>query len=279
MSFIGVDIGGTKIRAARVLGDICQAHSDDLIPNKGTENEVLKVIKRTIQNVLNKNVKGIGVGVPSLVDSELGIVYDVQNIPSWKKVNLKNILESFFNIPVFINNDANCFALGELNYGIGKNLNSFVALTIGTGIAGGIIIEKKIYNGSNFGAGEFGMLSYKDDNFESYCSGQFFTKKYNSKGENLFNLAKAGNKESIKIFNEFGEHLGNLINHVMYTYDPDEIILGGSVSKSYDFFKIGISRSLNKYAYQNSISNLNINVSRDQDIPVKGAASLCLKYL
>ena len=103
MSFIGVDIGGTKVRAVRVLGDISQAHSNDLIPNKGTENEVLEVIKRTIQKVLNKNVKGIGVGVPSLVDSELGIVYDVQNIPSWKKVNLKNILESFFNIPVFIN--------------------------------------------------------------------------------------------------------------------------------------------------------------------------------
>ena len=88
---------------------------------------------------------GIGIGVQSLVDQKLGIVYDVQNIPSWKKVFLKDILESHFNISVFINNDVNCFALGELYYGLGKNLNSFVSISIGTGIAGGIIIDKKLY--------------------------------------------------------------------------------------------------------------------------------------
>ena len=275
MSYIGIDLGGTKVRAARIIGQSCKTYAESLIPKNGTEKEIIDIIKEMISKLLDKNVKGIGIGVPSLVDQKLGIVYDVQNIPSWKKVYLKDVLESHFKISVFINNDVNCFALGELNYGLGKKLNSFVGISIGTGIAGGIIIDKKLYNGFNSGAGEFGMLSYKNKNYEYYCSGQFFEKIHHIKGEYLYNHAKNGDSSAIKIFNVFGEHLGNLLTQVMYTYDPEEIILGGSISEAYGFFKNGIQKSFKNYAYQNSISNLKINISNDPDIPIKGAASLC----
>ena len=275
MSYIGIDLGGTKVRAARIIGQSCKTYAESAIPKNGTEKEIIDILKELISKLLDKNVKGIGIGVPSLVDQKLGIVYDVQNIPSWKKVYLKEVLESYFKISVFINNDVNCFALGELNYGLGKKLNSFVGISIGTGIAGGIIIDKKLYNGFNSGAGEFGMLSYKNKNYEYYCSGQFFEKSHHVKGEYLYNRAKDGDPSAIKIFNVFGEHLGNLFTQVMYTYDPEQIILGGSISKAYGFFKNGIQKSFKNYAYQNSISNLKINISGDPDIPVKGAASLC----
>ena len=113
MSYIGIDLGGTKVRAARIIGQSCKTYAESLIPKKGTEKEIIDIIKEIISKLLDKNVKGIGIGVPSLVDQKLGIVYDVQNIPSWKKVLLKDVLESHFNISVFINNDVNCFALGE----------------------------------------------------------------------------------------------------------------------------------------------------------------------
>ncbi len=279
MSYIGIDLGGTKVRAAKIVGESCQTYAHSLVPNKGSEKEIIDVIKELIYKLLDKSVVGIGIGVPSLVDEKLGIVYDVQNIPSWKKVFLKDILESCFNIPVFINNDVNCFSLGELHFGSGKKLDSFVGLTIGTGIAGGIIINKKLYNGSNFGAGEFGMLAYKEKNYEYYCSGQFFEKIHDVKGEELYVRAENRDKDAIKLFNVFGRHLGNLINQIMYSYDTEQIILGGSVSKSYDYFKEGIQMSLKSFAYQNSISNLKINVSRDPDISLKGAASLCFKTI
>ena len=279
MSYIGIDLGGTKVRAAKIVGESCQTYAHSLVPNKGSEKEIIDVIKELIYKLLDKSVVGIGIGVPSLVDEKLGIVYDVQNIPSWKKVFLKDILESCFNIPVFINNDVNCFSLGELHFGSGKKLDSFVGLTIGTGIAGGIIINKKLYNGSNFGAGEFGMLAYKEKNYEYYCSGQFFEKIHDVKGEELYVRAENRDKDAIKLFNVFGRHLGNLINQIIYSYDPEQIILGGSVSKSYDYFKEGIQMSLKSFAYQNSISNLKINVSRDPDISLKGAASLCFKTI
>lgn len=275
MSYIGIDLGGTKVRAVRIVDQSCETYANSLVPKRGSEKEIIDIIKKLISKLLDENVIGIGIGVPSVVDEKLGIVYDVQNIPSWKKVFLKDILESHFNIPVFINNDVNCFSLGELYFGLGKKVDSFVGLSIGTGVAGGIIINKKLYNGSNIGAGEFGMLAYKDKNYEHYCSGQFFEKIHGEKGEEFYKRAKNGDLDAIKLFNVFGEHLGNLINQVIYTYDPEQIILGGSITEAYDYFKEGIQTSLKSFAYQNSISNLKISVSKDLDIPLKGAASLC----
>lgn len=275
MSYLGIDLGGTKIRIAKIVDQSCQTYAHSLIPKEGSEKEIINIIKKLISKLLDKSVIGIGIGVPSVVDEKLGIVYDVQNIPSWKKVFLKDILETHFNVPVFINNDVNCFSLGELYFGLGKKLDSFVGLSIGTGVAGGIIINKKLYNGSNIGAGEFGMLAYKERNYEQYCSGQFFEKICGEKGEEIYMRAKKGDLDAIKLYNTFGEHLGNLINQVIYTYDPEQIILGGSISEAYDYFKKGIQTSLKNFAYQNSISNLKIVVSKDPDIALKGAASLC----
>lgn len=275
MTYIGVDLGGTKISVARITGQECEKESYSLIPSDGTEAEVLTVVVDTISKVIDKNVKGIGIGVPSVVDQQMGIVYDVQNIPSWKEIPLKAILENHFRLTVHVNNDANCFALGEFYFGQGKEQDSFVGITIGTGIAGGVIINKLLYNGFNTGAGEFGMLPYLDQNFEHYCSGQFFKKVHRIAGEHVFNDAKAGKKEALKIYHTFGEHLGNLIIQVMYTYDPQLIILGGSVSKGFSFFEKGIHSSLERYAYQESVSNLKILVSTDPKIAVKGAAALC----
>ena len=277
MAYLGVDLGGTKVHVAKIVGQSCENSIRALIPNKGTEEEVMDVIIKSISKLMDEDITSIGIGVPSLVDQQLGIVYDVQNIPSWKKIYLKDILETHFNIPVFINNDANCFSLGELHFGTGKEYDSFVALSIGTGIAGGIIINKKLYNGFNSGAGEFGMLDYLDHNFEHYCSGQFFQEVNGIAGEKVFESAKSGDLSSLDLYTTFGKHLGNLIIQVLYTYDPELIVLGGSISKAYPYFKKGIHTSLAQYAYQNSINNLKIIASNDPNISVKGAASLCYK--
>lgn len=275
MAYIGVDLGGTKVHIAKIVNQSCEKSIRSLIPSQGTEEEVLDVIKDAIAKVIDQDAVGIGIGVPSVVDQQLGIVYDVQNIPSWKKVYLKDILEAHFKIPVHINNDANCFSLGELHFGVGRDFDSFVGLSIGTGIAGGIIINKKLYNGFNAGAGEFGMLAYQEDNFEHYCSGQFFENIHSITGQEAFEKANSGDMVALSLYTDFGKHLGNLITQVLYAYDPELIILGGSVSKAYSFFKDGIYSSLEQFAFQNSISNLKIVPSEDSDIAVKGAAALC----
>ena len=86
MSYLGIDLGGTKVRAVKIVDQSCETYSDSLIPKKGNEKEVIDIIKKLISELIDKSVIGIGIGVPSVVDQKLGIVYDVQNIPSWEKV-------------------------------------------------------------------------------------------------------------------------------------------------------------------------------------------------
>ena len=123
---------------------------------------------------MSDHIKAIGIGVPSVVDTHTGIVYDVQNIPSWKEVAIAQKMQELYKLPVLVNNDANCFALGEYHFGKGKGTKSMVGVTIGTGIGAGIIINGKLYCGPNCGAGEFGMIGYLDKVVEYYASGQFF---------------------------------------------------------------------------------------------------------
>jgi glucokinase len=108
------------------------------------------------------------------VDEKEKMVYDVVNIPAWNKISLEAILNKHFKVPVFVNNDANCFALGEFLFGKGRDCGSMAGLTIGTGLGCGLIIDQKLFNGRNGGAGEFGMIPYLAHNFEYYASGQYF---------------------------------------------------------------------------------------------------------
>jgi len=271
---IGVDLGGTKVLTGKVIGDeITELNRKD-IPVNGNKMDVLQSIYNTIRPLISDSIVGIGIGVPSVVDIEKGIVYDVQNIPSWKEVHLKELMEKEFGLPVYVNNDANCFAAGEKYYGEAKECQNFVGLIVGTGLAGGIILNNKLYNGANCGAGEFGMLPYLDHNFEYYCSGQFFQNKYNSNGFELHKKAKESDQTAIQIFREFGQHFGKAIQSILYSYDPEMIILGGSISKAYSLFKESMLEALQSFAYKKSLETLQIRVSERSDIAILGAAAL-----
>jgi len=130
---IGVDLGGTNVRAGRVVQAVID-HAAMSLRDTGDSQSVIDDVCATIERVLTPEVTAIGIGVPSLVDPDLGIVYNVTNIPSWKEVHLKQILEARFHLPVHINNDANCFALGEFHYGLGQGSRHLVGLIIGTGL-------------------------------------------------------------------------------------------------------------------------------------------------
>ena len=117
---IGIDLGATNIRAGLVQGSVINNIQSKRIARDGKMEDVLADFYLLIDALLNKEVSAIGIGVPSVVDLEKVIVYDVQHIPSWKEVSLKEILEAKYKIPVFVNNDANCFALGEFHFGKGR---------------------------------------------------------------------------------------------------------------------------------------------------------------
>lgn len=273
-ALIGIDLGGTKILSGKIENSKVSDTFKINVPDNGTEDEVLNQIFKAIDVFFNEDIIGIGIGVPSVVDIEKGIVYDVQNIPSWKEVHLKEIIESKYNVPTYVNNDANCFAVGEKHFGIGRKFKNFVGLIVGTGMAGGVIINNKLYNGYNCGAGEFGTMPYLDQNYEYYCSGQFFKNEYNKEGSQLYAEALESDTEAFKIYNKFGFHFGKAIQAVVYAIDPDIIILGGSVSKAYAYFKDSMWHSLESFEYKTTLKNLRIEISQDSQIALLGAAAL-----
>lgn len=275
MVIIGIDLGGTQMRGSRIQDKKLSGVLSGKVPAEGTEEEVLQALFRLTDQLINDEAKAIGIGVPSVVDVEQGIVYDVQNIPSWKEVPLKKYMEDRYHIPVLVNNDANCFALGEKHFGQGISAHSFVGLTIGTGLGAGIIIHDKLYSGTNCGAGEFGMVDYLDQYYEYYASGQFFKNCYQSDGKEIFARAQAGEKSSLQILHEFGTHLGNAIKMILYTFDPQMIILGGSIKEAYPYFQQNMWARINTLAYQNSLKQLKLAVSSLQHSGVLGAAALC----
>lgn len=278
-SVLGIDIGGTSIKIGLVEnGGIVNQVSKN-VDNKATESETLVSLFEAIDSIINSDVTAIGIGVPAVVDPITGVVYDVQNIPSWKEVALKDIVEKKYDLPVFLNNDANCFALGEKIFGDGKDYENCIGLSIGTGIGMGIIINSKLYNGILCGAGEVGMLPYKEGILEEYCSSFFFLKNYQQTAEELSLSARKGNTNAIKAYAEFGLHLGECIKSILYLYAPEAIILGGSISKSFSLFKESMELSLQTFAYQKQIENLKIVTSTQEGIAVLGAASLCFQDL
>ncbi len=276
MAIIGIDLGGTNVRVGLVEENRLIKVESKPINNKGTQEEIIDDIFNLINKFERDKIEGIGVGVPSVVDLKNGIVYEVQNIPSWKEVKLREIINNKYNIPVYINNDANCFAAGEKYFGKGQEYKNIVGLIIGTGLGAGIITNGKLYSGSNCGAGEFGMIPFKGSILENYCSGQFFQLNYGKSGSEIYKAALSGDTAAQKIFYEFGLNLGEAIKIILYSIDPDIIILGGSVSNAFDLFQSSMNESISSFAYSKAKNNLKIVVSEMENIAILGAAALYL---
>jgi glucokinase len=273
-SIVGVDLGGTNARAAVVRQHQLDAVSVVEINAQGPAEEVLDQLCGLIDRTHPQDTDGIGIGVPSVVDIERGIVYDVVTIPSWREVPLKAILEEQYGVPVLVNNDANCFALGEKHFGKGVGCRSLIGLILGTGFAGGIIADGRLYPGRNCGAGEFGLIPYLDSIYEHYCCGQFFARRVGQTGAELFQRAEKGDRAAAEVFVEFGHHLGEAVKTILYAYDPDMIVLGGSVRKAFRFYEDAMWQSIRSFAFPNSLKSLTVAVSELEHIAILGAAAL-----
>ncbi|MGB7296264.1 MAG: ROK family protein [Candidatus Aminicenantales bacterium] len=271
---VGIDLGGTKVEIGRVEDGRIVRYVTAAVSAQGSKKQVIEEVVAAVEKVYDPAVAGIGVGVPSVVDVERGIVYDVQNIPSWKEVPLKNILQERFDRPVYINNDANCFAVGEKYFSRGRRYRHLVGLIIGTGLGAGIVLNDRLYSGPNCGAGEFGMIPYKESILEHYCSGQYFIREHGIKGEEIFARATRRDPEALGIFKRFGRYVGDALMIIMLAVDPEAIILGGSVSRAFSLFGGGMREAMKSFPYRKSLERVIIETSGEPQIAVLGAAAL-----
>jgi Transcriptional regulator/sugar kinase len=274
---VGVFFGGKKLQVARIEnGSVAQMIHKE-INNRETEEYILHELILAIETVFNDSIQGIGIGVPSIVDVKSGIVFNATNVPSWRKVYLKDILEERFKTPTYVNNDANCFAMGEKYFGVAKDFQNIAGITIGAGLGVGIIINGRLYSGRNCGAGEFCSIPYRDHDYEYYCSTGYFEEKYGIKSNVLLARARKNDKIALSIYEQFGFDFGNAIKTIIYAIDPEAIVVGGQLSEAYDFFKDAMLKSIKTFLYGNTISNIVILKSEEPNIEAYGAAALCFE--
>ncbi|MGE5437778.1 MAG: ROK family protein [Syntrophothermus sp.] len=308
---VGVDLGGTNIKVGIVseAGETVAKASVATLAEEGP-NVVISQIKKGISEVLADktfDIKGIGIGSPGVVSIDKGIVENPPNLPGWGKIMLGDILEKEFNIKVVVENDANAAAIGELVFGAGKEFDSFVMITLGTGVGGGIILNKKIYRGDFGAAGEIGHITidYKGNKcncgnygcIETYIGNNYLIKwvseelantSYDSKIMELVDndldrltpkiisdAADLKDEYAHSVISKMGLYLGAALASVSNILDVSTYVIGGGVS--------GLGEPLIK-AIENGIKDrvLKSLSSRVKVVPamlrndagVKGASSL-----
>jgi len=273
-TIIGVDLGGTKVSVGAVTEGAVGRVVRREVPSQEAANVVLEEIMEAIDELFDPSVVGIGCGVPSVVDVAEGVVFDVENIPSWKEMPLKAALEERFGVAASVNNDANAFAVGEHVFGSGKEFADMVGLTLGTGMGTGVIVNGRLYSGANCGAGEIGMMTHKGLTLEDYCSGQFFQRECGADGQEVYRRARAGDAESLEAFEKYGSELSEAVMIALYAYDPQAVIFGGSISTAFDLFETGLRRGLTRFAYPHVVERLVMAPSMLENAAVLGAAAL-----
>ena len=271
---LGIDIGGTNISLGLVdNGTVVRSISVPSFHKDDTMEQTLEYLSSKIEKLITPETDMIGIGVPSVVDINKGIVYETQNIPSWKEGHLKEYLEERFGVRVAVNNDANCYAMGVYGtFPADSKPGDLVVITLGTGVGLGIVHEGKLFCGANCGAGELCSLPYMDSILEDYCSKKYFTA---ASWDSIAAAQAAIEKDpaAIQLFEEFGKHMGALLTAVMLAYDPSHIVLSGGIAHNYSFFRESMVRHIREgYPYMNSFEKLVIGTCTDDNIPVLGAA-------
>ena len=269
---VGVDIGGTNLRAASIdrTGKILSRKSRSSDAKKGIEYVMKNLISLLTEIIAYERVSSIGIGIPGIIDIDKGILTQAPNISEVKNYPFKEKLihQLGSDIDVTIENDAHCAALGEWWLGAGKEVNSLIILTLGTGLGGGIILNGRLWRGANGMAGEIGHMTIDPDgprcncgNFgclESFASAEAIRRMVREalRNKNLDTIlrnqienvtihdipetvsraARIGDKFALEIWASIGKVLGIAIANLTNLLNVEVIIIGGGLSNSWELF-------------------------------------------
>lgn len=272
---VGVDMGGTNVRAAAIAGGEIVSRFARPLSAGGSEREVLGELFEAIDRVGPGRVGGIGCGVPSVVDVGTGVVRNPENIPAWDVVPLKHLLEQRYGVPARVDNDANCFVMGEWRYGAAAGYRNVVGVTMGTGLGVGLILDGRLFTGPNGAAGEIWEVPYRGETLEHFCSGPGLEREHGVTGDLLHRRAAQGDPTALAAFEAFGAHLSRALHIAACAYDPEIIVLGGSVATAFEFFEESMRRELIRRTQPQLMERLVITPGKLPDAALLGAAELC----
>ncbi|MFA5059119.1 MAG: ROK family protein [Candidatus Omnitrophota bacterium] len=266
---LGIDVGGTNIKCGLVdpSGKISLRTAFPTKSFAQSKSALIKALVSCAQKTITQNdigkkdILGIGIGFPGLVDFPKGMVHCLVNIPGWKNVFVKKIIQQEIGIPTFVDNDVNLMALGEWKFGAGRGVKNVVCITLGTGVGGGLIINNALYRGEGFSAGEIGHTPINENGPRCNCGGTGCLERYVGnkylleKSKKIFRgktisfpeitrLAAKGNRKAIAFWEEVGFHLGIGLTGVVNILNPDRIVIGGGVSNNHRYLFPAIKKTI-----------------------------------
>lgn len=309
---IGIDVGGTTIKFA--LFKRGKIIFRDLLRTKGLRNSsaLIDAIVEKVQWICAQNglrissLAGIGIGLPGMVNYKSGVVHRLTNIPGWKNVGLKNILQRRLGIKAQIDNDVNLMGLGEVIFGAGRGFKNVVCMTLGTGVGGALIIDGELYRGSTSSAGEIGHIPINEYGPKCNCGGSGCLEKYVGNkaivdealrhikkgrrtlitkltGNNvslitpkiITDASRRGDKFSLQVWTNIGIHIGIALAGVANVFNPDAVVIGGGVSKAGRALFDSIRATIKRRAMSPAKDNIKIIKSElGDDAGVFGAMQL-----
>ena len=305
----GVDVGGTTVKLGFFdeEGNLLEKweiptrtedHGKNILPDVAAS--ILDKMKE--REVSREEIAGVGIGAPGPIDAK-GTVYVAVNL-GWGTFSLKNELQSLLNLPVEAGNDANVAALGEMWKGGGQGYSNVVAVTLGTGVGGGIIVDGKILSGATGAGGEIGHIHVMDDETEACncgncgCLEQYTSatgivrlakrrlaeddkpsvlrESGNISAKTVFDAVKDGDELAIEVAERFGKILGKTLAGIAAGVNPEIFVIGGGVSKAGPVLLDYIQKNYTLYAFSGSRGALFALATLGNDAGIYGAAKLVL---
>jgi glucokinase len=268
--YIGIDIGGTKCAVVagtekmEIISKV-QFPTDNAKGHEVVIDRLIHNVTKLIYEIGSDNLQAIGISCGGPLNSEAGIILSPPNLPGWDAIPITEIFNKKFEVPVFIQNDANACALAEFRFGAGKGTKNMVFLTFGTGLGAGLILNGKLYVGTNDMAGEVGHIRLAEDgpvgygkrgSFEGFCSGAGIARmarkliqekldngdevSFIKSGQKIEDLstkdialaASNGDKTAIEIFARSGSYLGKGLSILIDILNPQRIVIGGVYARN-----------------------------------------------
>lgn len=244
-NYIGIDVGGTKIEGVLVNKQLkALKRAKKPTEARKSRSRIIANIAAVVKELDARGVKGIGIGTPGFADGK-GRMQLTPNITKFKNFRLKRALEEKLKRKIRLENDAHCFVLAEQRAGAAKGMKNVIGLTLGTGVGGGAVVDGRLLEGKNRGAGHFGHMIIDQSGLrcrcglkgdvESWCGGKYIEKRYKSSSGKKLTAAqifRSKEKTAKRIVAEFYQKLGIAIANLINAFSPECVVLGGSVSDS-----------------------------------------------
>jgi len=285
---IGIDFGGTRIKGGVVEGG--SVLRSDSIETRGTPPELLDAIAALVKQ-LDPRPASVGVAIPGECDAT-GRCYRLPNVPGFEGVPIAEELSRRLGCEVGVENDATTAALGESLFGHGREHASFVMVTLGTGIGGGVVIDRRLLRGAHGFGGEIGHVPIDRSPsaplcgcglrgcVEAFAGTHALLARFRALGgaaaevRDVAVAASAGDERAKRVFDEMGDALAWMLTSVQNTLDLDAIVFSGGVAKSFDLVEPSLRKTLRARAHAKPLGEIPLLVSSLGEAGIVGAAHL-----